>query len=1017
MKRITLFLTVCLGLSVFQTVFAVDTETARAANKRGSANTFTTNTSSTRTMTSASKQKSDSNRVENSRATTNRNVRNSTTVQNRSAKKTSIVKQRPNTQTTNLKTVTTRSNGLSRSNVQTRSTTARKNLTPKSAATRSAVNQIKTNRIARAAALDTEKIEEIKSKDYSKCKDVYFDCMDEFCANKDANLRRCACSTRIHEFDNIKKQLGDVEEQMMGFNRRLLTVGMDKEDAIAINTATEGETAYSQQDKSESEKILERITSSLNDSKDSKIANDLSAISLDLDMESAWDSVDSLGGASTTAKSGLALYNAAQPVCIAMAKEVCSADEIDVVQNSYNLSIQNDCNTVAKAYNSQYNQTINKIHESSALLDMARLNAYQQRNSDDVLTCRKKMLDQLSDESVCGKDLYKCLDISGQYIDPSTGDAFLSTNLANLANLLTRPTGKTKWTTLSNNKEFVNFLDSKKAFLETATEQCQDIANDIWSDFLEDALAQIKLAQNAKLEEIRRSCLTLIAECKANAIKELEDFDSRALSTFAIAADTTANGMCEETQQTCIGLMDNTEWTEGIAGLTADISAEKTLENCMTIGKTCIMQKCNGPSGNFALCDSSDEETRRNILNRNVCWDDVFDCVKQSGHIATMIENINYNDNISNSYFNCDNTNLSDSEKQICKISHKIWGRCDNDVEDSTSEIISNEDTLLNWFASQTNEDCHVSRCQAGYEQDHCGVCEPMIEPEFVHGITTNNTKVNKEYTINLPEGVARTLAALGGIHFQPNTNLNFSEIYAYCPGGCSAKDFFGNCCGDGYQVDSDTKVCVKTDTWKAVPVQTVNCTTQDATDARFSYYCEPDYYTTNCEETSRPKTLTLYCVTTDTATYPKLTNPTNAESYIECGSDASNGYWMIVDDFGNYYNPAKQDETGLFIPILSIETTINWDANGHSYSATYYETTLNNMGYKIGSNTGHFVYVKDMPAGYNCLPGCRSAYGWGILVQDTQTWIRPVLSSGCPADRLRVGPLKGSTADKFTIF
>ena len=92
-------------------------------------------------------------------------------------------------------------------------------------------------------------------------------------------------------------------------------------------------------------------------------------------------------------------------------------------------------------------------------------------------------------------------------------------------------------------------------------------------------------------------------------------------------------------------------------------------------------------------------------------------------------------------------------------------------------------------------------------------------------------------------------------------------------------------------------------------------------------------------------------------------------------------------------------------------------DATNHPHSATYYETTLNNMGYKIDNNTGHFVYVKEM-AGYNCfLTGCRSAYGWGILVKDTQTWIRPVLSSVCPADRLRVGPLKGSTADKFTIF
>ena len=209
--------------------------------------------------------------------------------------------------------------------------------------------------------------------------------MDEFCANKDTNLRRCSCSSRIHEFDGIKKQLANVEDKMLDFNQRLLTVSLKKEDAAAINKASEGELGFDTKDKSESEKLLSKITDSLNNSSDSKFNNEMSSISLDLDMDSAWDNVDSTSGIATTSKNGVELYNAATPVCIEMAKEVCSEDELNIVQGNYKLAIQQDCNTVSKAYATQYNQAIGKIHESGALLDMARLNTYQQQNSDDEM--------------------------------------------------------------------------------------------------------------------------------------------------------------------------------------------------------------------------------------------------------------------------------------------------------------------------------------------------------------------------------------------------------------------------------------------------------------------------------------------------------------------------------------------------------------------------------------------------------------------------------------------------------
>jgi tetrahydromethanopterin S-methyltransferase subunit G len=151
--------------------------------------------------------------------------------------------------------------------------------------------------------------------------------MDEFCANKDAQLKRCACSARIHEFDGIKKKLGDVEKKMLDFNERLLAVSMDKEDAIAMSKASEGEQAYQQSDKSESQKILDTIMKKLESTtEETKQASSLAAITLSMDAD-VFDTIDPNLGAQTVAKEGEALYRDALPACVEMAAEICPADE------------------------------------------------------------------------------------------------------------------------------------------------------------------------------------------------------------------------------------------------------------------------------------------------------------------------------------------------------------------------------------------------------------------------------------------------------------------------------------------------------------------------------------------------------------------------------------------------------------------------------------------------------------------------------------------------------------------
>ena len=632
----------------------------------------------------------------------NAGTRAGNTTQTRENTKSQAVVARPQTNTsrnvgTSIRPVTGTKQSRTATTIQQRAISPRNNV-----------------RTTRAAISRNATAPSVLSRDYSKCRDVFNNCMDEFCANKDSELKRCACSVRHSEFKNSKENLNAVEDKLLDFSQRLLTVNMDKEDALSINTATEGELAYNTKDTSESKKMLNKISQKLNTTFND---NDfgLGAVSYSLNIDSAFDNIDSLSGASTTTKIGTALYAAALPVCREMAAEVCSSDELKIAENSYQLVIEQDCNTVSKTYQAKADQARAKVLESGALLDMSRLDIHQKRNSDDMLTCKNKMLNMLTDSTVCGEKLFKCLDTTGHFINPATGKAILTTDLHLLQNTIVRPTGDMTWKQVPENLKYVTFLNTKKDYLKPAMENCQNIADVVWDGFLDDALAQIKLAQNEKLEEVRQSCTTLTAECINTANKTISDFDARALSIFGITADRTANEMCRDVLESCNALMgniDNTDWEDGTKGIMTTKTYETILQTCRTVGENCIVQTCSSASGNFALCKDSNSISRGSILSQDACWKEVQDCIASAGDDALKQIQASYPASSTPEGLH-DFCNKCDAGTDLncykCRLAEHIWGNCKADPVSlqASNEINPDADTLLSWMARNTqNYNC-----------------------------------------------------------------------------------------------------------------------------------------------------------------------------------------------------------------------------------------------------------------------------------------------------------------------
>ncbi|MDR2268724.1 MAG: hypothetical protein LBD94_00895 [Rickettsiales bacterium] len=687
---------------------------------------------------------------------------------------------------------------------------------------------------------------------YSVCRETYFSCMDEFCANKDATLRRCACSVRMHDFDDDKKKLETAQTKLTDFNERLLAVNMDEEDVEAMVESTEGEDAYNTEDKSASQKVLDEILKKIN-AKTTDALQTQSLAALDLSISNVtgdmFDSVDSMLGASMTTKEGEALYRAALPICVEMANEVCEPADIKIVQSAYQMSIEQDCNTLTKNYESLKSGALSKAKEASALLDMSRLTNYQTRNSGDMVGCTKQMMEVMNTDSVCGENLGKCLDWSGKYIDPLTGSAILSENLAKLGNILTMPGGDGKWATIESNADMIRFLESKKTYIEPAMKNCEEIQTAVWENFIEYALAKIKVAQNQKLESMRQNCTPLVGQCKSETVQSIKDFDSRALSIFSIAADTTVNKMCADIQSACGALMssldsnsdtnsesgnESSTWASSMESIDLQRTYEAVLQNCKIVGQECVKMQCQTVESQFGLCLDSSSPQRRNVLNdildNNYCYTEVEKCVGMvpTGDLEKIEEmREGYGD------FNSKPTIIPEPEEDKeqeeprypngddtdikTKIAKNIWGGCSHKLTYPDSKIRYEDvfnDTVLAWFKGYTNDSCFSGYCpddqiflwneQGGtscesnpFASSAYEMCSNSIDEMESGGIVKNADATNQ---VSINNGIydldSIVLVHKGGINgrmYYQESETETSYFTNCCFSG--KKDSFGNCC------------------------------------------------------------------------------------------------------------------------------------------------------------------------------------------------------------------------------
>ena len=415
---------------------------------------------------------------------------------------------------------------------------------------------------------------------YAECREAYATCMDQLCANANDTYRRCFCSARYSEFRNTENTISEALNMLAQFeNNNLAVVGMTADEVSAMYTATAGEEAI-KRDTSAAAQMLEEIgdllsgsgSSSSSSSSSSNMSLSLGIIDFTSDLGDVWGGGSSSsifgggGGADLSTLEGEELYNQASRQCMELVADSCQNDAVmTMARSAYSILITQDCNTYEKNINSQKEKLEQTIRTAEKYLREARLDEYRSHNSADVNECIGNVRSAILTNNACGPNYEKCLDYTGAYINQSTGEPIYSPRLFELENLISLSGVSTTELTgdvLRDNASFDSFLDSRRMFAETALDSCRDIAEEVWTEFKRQAIIEIAQAQDEKLEEVRMSCVSTMAECYNTQSGQLQNFDTSTSQYSGAVSAMAAREMCEEKVLACATLYGNTDGCE-----------------------------------------------------------------------------------------------------------------------------------------------------------------------------------------------------------------------------------------------------------------------------------------------------------------------------------------------------------------------------------------------------------------------------------------------------------------------
>lgn len=541
---------------------------------------------------------------------------------------------------------------------------------------------------------------------YAACRESYATCMDQMCANANDTYRRCFCSDRFTKFRSVEESLDEAMIMLQQFqDNNLEAVNKTAAEVSAMYSASIGEAAI-KRDTSASAKLLDKITKLLSGGGTSSTASNMnnSIGILDLDFSVDFDDVWSDGGFSLfdtgnqdlSTLEGTALFNAAQRQCTRLTQNMCENNAVFTMsRSSYNILISQDCNTYEKALNKKKETVAQAVRAAEKYLREARLEEYRAHNSMDVNECLVKVRTAMLADTACGENYKRCLDPTGRYINPATGEPIddyrpwffqldKQIELGDLGSDI-----------LKDNDKFNKFLDGYRSYVSQQLDTCRSIADFVWTEFKRNAIIEIAQAQANKIEEVKSSCVDTIAECYDDVSQSIVNLGSKRTATTAGALGRyAAQGMCQERVTACAALYsrggpDCTFDKQGhltsdaaTCGLNSLITYVNTVDDLM------VIEKCKAAVDEYLadLCtpDNSDYEYPYNC--RSMSEEEIKTAVRKfvNDYCTNPTTNENILDDGSQMSTYVDSVvqdiqaDIQSGLADICESLNGVWGSADS---------------------------------------------------------------------------------------------------------------------------------------------------------------------------------------------------------------------------------------------------------------------------------------------------------------------------------------------------
>lgn len=449
----------------------------------------------------------------------------------------------------------------------------RQNITTRTNTPRSNISSRRTSRAATLSASTNTGIGE----NYNVCRDSYFACMDQFCANQNESYRRCVCSSRLPEIQKQEKLLSQTADNLQDFQSLNIDVISKTADEVkSMFSASTGEKTI-KQDVSLSGKTLNNISDILQKNKHDALSTQ-GTLDIAGDIKNVWVTSDFIGSTNIANLTGESLYNAVHNQCVEIISENCTQSDLKMVTATYGMYIENDCSVLMSNIDNRLTAANAAIHTTRHQMQDARLENYDVHNSLSVNDCIAAVRKDITADTACGDNYIHCLDFSGKYLDLTTGTPIYSSEFYQLENQLSLSDDILKNKT---NTKFVNMLDKKRIFAEKSLDLCTDNADAVWEEFLRQSIVEIYQQQQQRVQDVKSECLDVVNKCYLNKSDTLLNFsDNSSLISLGHTLELSED-LCADKLTTCSNLYGG-----GPAGLSVLVNTMREITN-ETIAQTC----------------------------------------------------------------------------------------------------------------------------------------------------------------------------------------------------------------------------------------------------------------------------------------------------------------------------------------------------------------------------------------------------------------------------------------------